>query len=101
VPVLISALSDPALYVRVPAADALGNIGSAARAAVGPLIECLKMKDEQTFVLRSAATALGNIGADAHSALPALVETLKLTRASYAAKEAILRINGEPVPSYW
>ena len=101
VPALISALSDSAHYVRAPAADALGNIGPAARAAVGPLIERLRVKDEQTFVLRSVATALGNIGPDAQSALPALTEILKMTRISYAAQEAILRITGKPVPSYW
>jgi HEAT repeat protein len=101
VPALITALSDSAHFVRAPAADALGNIGPGARSAVGPLVERLKVKDEQIFVLRSVATALGKIGPDAQSALPALNETLKMTRVTYAALEAILRITGKPIASYW
>jgi HEAT repeat protein len=100
VPQLIGALDDPVAFVRAPAADALGAIGPAARSAVGPLSKRLLVKGEQVFVLRSIAYALGNIGPDAGSAIPALEEALKMVRVSYAAQSAILKIKGQPVPSY-
>jgi hypothetical protein len=53
------------------------------------------------YVLRSDATALGNIGPDAASALPALREVLKLTRVTATAEEAILKINKQPVPTWY
>ena len=46
------------------------------------------------------ASALGDIGAEAREALPALRQTLKLLRVSWAAEEAILKIEGKPVPSW-
>jgi HEAT repeat protein len=100
VPSLITALNDPVAYVRAPAADALGSIGPAARAAVGPLSQRLLVPGEQVFVLRSIAAALGNIGPDAREALPALEQALKMLRVTYVAQEAILKITGKPVPSY-
>ncbi|MGH7870115.1 MAG: HEAT repeat domain-containing protein, partial [Candidatus Dormibacteraceae bacterium] len=100
-PELVHALIDPVDYVRVPAADALGAMGPAAHAAVHPLAERLRAKDEQVMVLRSVATALGNIGPDARDALPALEQTLKQLRVSYAAEAAILKIEGKPVPTWW
>ncbi len=101
VPNLIDALKDPVDYVRVPAADALGAIGPAARAAVPALAQSLLVKDEQVMVLRSAAAALGNVGPDAKDALPALEQVRKISRASYAADAAILKIEGKPVPTWW
>jgi HEAT repeat protein len=100
VPQLVACLDDPVSYVRAPAADALGAIGPAARNATGPLSKRLLVKDEQAFVLRSVAYALGDIGPDARSALPSLEESLKMVRVSYAAQLAILKIKGQPVPSY-
>ena len=101
VPDLVGALSDPVAYVRAAAANALGAIGPAARAAVHPLAERLMAKDEQGLVLGSVATALGDIGPDAKGALPALQQVLKLRRVGSAAQEAILKIEGKPVPVWW
>ncbi len=97
---LIRALNDPIDYVRAPAADALGSIGPAARAAVHPLADRLLTKGEPVFVLRSVSAALGDIGPDARDALPALQEALKMLRVSYTAQEAILKIEGKPVPTW-
>jgi HEAT repeat protein len=99
VPELISALSDPVDYVRAPAADALGNIGPKAGAAVMPLAQRLSTKDEG-FVLDSVAYALGDIGPGAKDALPALQQVLKERRLGSIAQEAILKIQGMPVPVY-
>jgi len=100
VPQLVACLDDSVAFVRAPAADALGAIGPAARDAVGPLSRRLLAKDEQAFVLSSIAYALGDIGPDARSALPSLEEALKIVRVNYAVQSAILRIKGQPVPSY-
>jgi hypothetical protein len=101
VPALIVALSDPEPTVRAPAADALGKMGPAAKSAVHALTERLRVDGEVVYVLRSDATALGNIGPDAASALPVLREVLKLTRVTATAEEAILKINKQPVPSWF
>ena len=101
VPALVRALSDPEAYVRAPAADAIGNIGPAAKAAVQPLSERLLTTGEQVYVLRSIATALGKIGPDAAAALPGLQQALKMPRVTYTAQEAILRINKQPVPTWF
>jgi HEAT repeat protein len=99
---LVQALSDSSWYVRVPAADALGNIGPAAKSAVGALSDRLLSPDEQVvFVQRSLAQALGNIGPDAAAALPALERASEIHRVSYTAEEAIHKIKGEPVPSWY
>ena len=98
IPALITALHDPAPYVRAPAADALASIGPSAKPAVEALTERLMVTDDQAYVLRSMASALGNIGPAAASALPALQQTLKLHRVVYVAREAILKIKKEPVP---
>jgi len=97
---LMGALNDPVDYVRAPAADALGSIGPAARAAVHPLADRLLTKGEPVFVLRSVSAALGDIGPDAKDALPALQEALKMLRVTYTAQEAILKIEGKPVPTW-
>jgi HEAT repeat protein len=101
VPELIAALSDPVAYVRAPVADALGAIGPAARLAVHPLAERLLAKDEQGLVLNSIATALGDIGPEAKDALPALQQALAMHRIGSAAQEALLKIEGKPVPMWW
>lgn len=98
---LVQALSDPEAYVRAPVADAVGSMGPAAKASVQPLSERLLTPGEQVYVLRSIAAALGNIGPDAASALPALQQALKMHRVTYAAEEAILRINKKPVPTWF
>jgi len=101
VPELIAALSDPVAYVRSPVTDALGAIGPAARAAVGPMAERLLAKDEQGLVLSSIATALGDIGPEAKDAIPALQQAIAMHRIGAAGQEAILRIEGKPVPTWW
>ena len=100
VPELIRALRDSAAYVRAPAADALGSIGPGAKAAVTPLAEHLSAPD-QVYVWRSVAAALGNIGPDAAAALPALQKALTMTRVTYTAQEAILKIKKQPVPVWF
>jgi len=100
VPALAKALRDPEPFVRAPAADAIANIGPPAKAAVQPLIDSLMVPGEQVYVLRSATRALGRIGPDAASALPVLQKVKKMHRVAYVAEEAILRINGQPVPEW-
>ncbi|MEO8658179.1 MAG: HEAT repeat domain-containing protein, partial [Bryobacteraceae bacterium] len=100
VPALVQALSDPDAFVRAPAANALGAMGAAAKPAVAALAARLGLAQEQVYVKRSAAIALGDIGPEAKAALPALQEALKQPRVSYSAQEAILRIEGKPVP-HW
>lgn len=100
VPELIRALSDPVNFVRAPAAEALGVIGPAAQAAVPALAERLLVKEEEGFVLTSVAYALGDIGPAAKSALPALRQVLEKRRVGAASQEAILKIEGKPVPMY-
>jgi len=87
--------------VRAPAADALGSIGPAAKAAVPVLSERLLADGEQVYVLRSIAAALGDIGPEAASALPALQKALAMHRVTYTAQEAIHKIKKEPVASYY
>jgi HEAT repeat protein len=99
IPELVTALNDPVDYVRAPAADALGAIGPGAQVAVKSLAEKLLTKDEG-FVLGSVAYALGDIGPNAKDALPALEQVLKMRRVGSAAQEAILKIEGKPVPTY-
>jgi hypothetical protein len=99
VPDLVRALSDPVDYVRAPAADALGAMGAKASAAVGPLAAKLLTQD-QGFVLASVAYALGDIGPSAKDAIPALKQVLAQRRVGSAAEEAILKIEGKPVPEY-
>jgi len=100
-PALVAALKDPVAYVRSPVAEALGAIGPAARPAVGAMAERLLVKDEQGLVLSSIATALGDIGPEAKDALPALQQAVAMHRIGAAGQEAILRIEGKPVPTWW
>ncbi|HYL85689.1 MAG TPA: DUF2961 domain-containing protein [Candidatus Angelobacter sp.] len=100
VPELTRALSDSVPYVRAGAADALGAIGPGSRAAVPALIERLKTDPGPNYVLDSAIYALGNIGPDAKEALGALEEISHRPRLTAPAHEAILQIEGKPVPTY-
>ncbi len=99
VPELIRALDDPLNYVRAPAADALGAIGPGAKPAVAALSARLLRPDEDGFVVTSVAAALGEIGPLAKEAIPALQQVLTKRRVP-AAQEAILKIEGKPVPTY-
>ena len=98
---LIHALNDPVDYVRASAVEGLGSMGAAAHTAVKPLIERLLAKDEHGIVLGRVAVALGDIGPDAKEALPALEQTVKSRRLSTDGGEAILKIEGKPVPTWW
>ncbi|HEY1659939.1 MAG TPA: DUF2961 domain-containing protein [Candidatus Sulfotelmatobacter sp.] len=100
VPELIRSLNDPVDFVRAPAADALGAIGPGAQAAVPALAEKLLQQKEEGFVLTSVAYALGDIGSAAKDALPALHQVHEKRRVGAAAEEAILKIEGKPVPTY-
>jgi Protein of unknown function (DUF2961)/HEAT repeats len=97
-PQLARALSDPVDFVRAPVADALGAIGPPAKDAVPGLTQRLLEKHEEGFVLTSVASALGDIGSP--DALPALKQVLEMRRVGAAAEEAILKIQGKPVPTY-
>ena len=100
-PVLIRALNDPLDYVRAAAVEALAAMGASAKPAVKPLVERLEAKDEHHIVLSRVAFALGNIGPDASKALPVLKEAVKSHRLRTDAEEAILKIEGKPVPTWW
>ena len=80
----------------------MGNLGPAAKPAVSDLTNHLLDANEQVvFVLRSVAQALGNIGPDASGAIPALERALKMPRVTYTAQEAIQKIKGEPVATWY
>ena len=100
VPNLTSALRDSSPYVRAGAADALGAIGPQSRAAVPALIELLKNDPGPNYVFDSAIYALGNIGRAAKEALATLEEISHRPRLTAPAHEAILQIEGQPVPTY-
>jgi D-arabinan exo alpha-(1,3)/(1,5)-arabinofuranosidase (non-reducing end) len=97
---LTRALGDPVPFVRAGAADALGAIGPGSRAAVPALIERLKIDPGPNYVLDSAIYALRDIGPDAREAIPALEEISHRVRLTAPAQEAILQIQGKPVPVY-
>jgi HEAT repeat protein len=82
------------------AANALGAVGSASVAAVPALIGRLEIPAEDGFARGDVAHALGEIGPAAKSALPVLKEAVGKRRVGAAAEEAILKIEGKPVPSY-
>lgn len=100
VPELTRALGDSFPYVRAGAADALGAIGPESRAAVPTLLNRLKTDPGPNYVFDSVIYALGDIGPDAREALPVLKEISRRPRLAYPAQEAILQIEGKPVPMY-
>jgi HEAT repeat protein len=99
-PQLIVALDDSVAYVRAASADAIGAIGPGARAAVPALIHRFTANPESNFVFDSIIYALGNIGPGAAAAIPALEEMSHRVRLTAPAHEAILQIEGKPVPTY-
>ena len=64
-------------FVRRDAAEALGNLGDAAKPYVKDLVYILKDKNVNEFVRRGAAIALGNLGDAAKPHIPDLVDILK------------------------
>ena len=99
-PQLIAALDDSVAYVRAASADAIGAVGPGARAAVPALIHRFAANPESNFVFDSVIYALGNIGPGAAAAIPALEEMSHRVRLTAPAHEAILQIEGKPVPTY-
>lgn len=86
---------------RMWAADALAEIGPAAKAAVPDLMRCLKSGTR--YVVTSSAKALGKIGPDAVAAAPMLTAELKKSDDSYTCvciAHALWRINrsGKSLP---
>src|SRR5690606_33486373 len=57
-------------FTRMGAANALAEIGPAAKAAIPELIACLKSNTQ--YVVTSSVAALGKMGPDAASTLPDL-----------------------------
>ena len=100
IPELIRALNDSIPFARAAAADALGAIGPASRAAVPALIERLKTDPGPNYVLDSVIYALRDIGPGARDAIPALEEISHRPRLTVPAREAMLQIEGKPVPRY-
>jgi eukaryotic-like serine/threonine-protein kinase len=98
---LMAGLEDRDASARWKAAEALGNMGGQARAAVPALITLLG--DQQEVVRWRTAEALGKIGPDAARAVPALIRTLSGTGlAPTEAAKALGRIGPparEAVPS--
>ncbi|MHC4398818.1 MAG: HEAT repeat domain-containing protein [Planctomycetota bacterium] len=68
-------VSEPHLYVREAAANAVGTIGPHARQAVPALVEMLK--DEKSRFRKTGARVLAELDAEAKGAVPALVEMLE------------------------
>ncbi len=100
-PELVRSLVDPVDYVRASSANALGAIGSAAAPAIKPLVARLLDKNEDGLVLSNVAATLGEMGPAAKEALPALEQAVKERRVGAAGEEAILRIQGKPVSTWW
>ncbi|NOZ23913.1 MAG: HEAT repeat domain-containing protein [Planctomycetes bacterium] len=94
-PVLIEALRDSHTAVKVQAASALGEIGSAS--AIRPLVEALKEGNPE--LRRTAAIALGGVGDK--TAVPALIRMLKDTREDIqtAAAQGLVGIGHDAIPA--
>lgn len=88
---LTEALRDSDDYVRMYAAEALGQIGSEAAGAV-PALVLVMQKDSYGTARSQAALALGNIGPAARSAVPSLMEALSDTTLVEAAAAALDKI---------
>ena len=91
-----SKLKDKDGKVRVTAAEALGQTGLAARAAIPSLIELLS--DKEWKVRHAAAEVLEKMGPEAKAAIPALTELLRDEKriVRVAAAEALAKMGPEP-----
>ena len=94
VPALRKSLASDEPEPRVWAAYTLGEIGPAAKAAVGDLKKALGNKSDAAL-RAAAAQALGTIGPAAGKAAPALVATLKDQQVRADARTALIRL-GKP-----
>ena len=89
-PALVDALRDFDAEVAGWAAQAVGNMGASATAAVGPLINLLTATEKGGRI--SACMALGQIGPGAKAALPALRTALSDPAVNRCAARSIQRI---------
>ncbi len=94
-PAILQALASGAIYQRKAAAYALGQAGSAAAAALGPLTAALG--DRNSDVRWWAAFALGQAGPAARPAVPALQALLSDPdeEVAAAAEEALRKISNQ------
>jgi hypothetical protein len=105
IPDLSSALKDPESTVGMAAALALAQMHNEAKAAVPALIATLQVPDESQLsnadiqVMRNVVRVLGEIGPAASSAIPAL-QKIQHLRVKYLAEEAVMKIQGNPVPTW-
>jgi len=74
---LIGQLQSGTESARISAAERLGNMGSFAAAAIGPLNAVLADRNNGTGLRAAAAKALGMIGPVAESAVPELIRVLE------------------------
>jgi hypothetical protein len=89
-PVLMKALGDCEVCVRMMSANAIAGLGGNAAPAVPALIAAGSVKGEQVHVLRAVAMALGRIGKPAATpALPLLRALADIPRVQWAAESAI------------
>jgi HEAT repeat protein len=92
VPALVETLlADAENEVRWRSADALGEIGPKARAAVPILLQTMRVANES--LAASSAVALGRIRADASDVVPAL--TAALQHREWRAREGAVQALGE------
>jgi HEAT repeat protein len=89
---LVAALRDPEAGVRMMAGNAIAAMGFRAAPAIPALMAACRVEDEHVHVLRACAAALGAIGKPAAPALPLLRSLAKQPRVSWAAEDAIRRI---------
>lgn len=78
VPALVETLRQPNEYLRLAAINALGQLGTASHAAIGPLIAS-SQKDSEALARQRATEALTAIGKATKESQPGLVNNLKDT----------------------
>ena len=93
VPAAAARVRDEHLWVRVQACTALGELGAAAKDAVGVLAEAAD--DPQEWVRQSALTALQRIGADDATVFAAVREAVAVRNSSFGIpKDAVAVVKG-------
>jgi HEAT repeat protein len=96
VPVLAAALKDKHAGTAAAAAESLGRMGQAARAAAPVLLETLKDKKADRFARTFSAIALVRIGGtEVAEAVPALIDTLADDKAPTPIRETAARLLGQ------
>jgi HEAT repeat protein len=98
VPVLVTALQDPDIHVRLFAAKALVHIDVHAGVGAGVVPIVIKiLKDPDDQVAHQAAQLLGEMGKESTTAVPALIESIHGTNGlvAHAAARALKKIDPE------